>query len=340
MAIGNNNTDSKYVSPFLGYTNYDVQVYTKGANHPVFKISKSFRYNEPTRDFYETDEEFEQATQAHAQNMEAYNAFVESGDKAQKKHAWIEKQMERAEELAKQGKNKSVYASYPIGEETQLDGVPVNLCYKYDEGVDTNKVYLTLVDHKEKEVYRLESSFSKAFRDFIDAIMGVENLNQSVRLKFRQAMKSPDFTEPLMRKVKKGKKTIEKPIYNAEVYTVQGGSWKKVRKVYDVNKDKQNISQMADKDAFVEAMQMAYKKVSEPIENFWIDKIESVLRPRVHSDAEKFINGMGFGVSYSSYDDSTIWFPRYSELTGAPVATPANTPNDGSENDGNGDLPF
>ena len=60
MALGNPNAtkgSKKNESPFKGFENYNVQVYTKNGEN-FFKVERSFIMNAPTEDYFDNEEEF------------------------------------------------------------------------------------------------------------------------------------------------------------------------------------------------------------------------------------------------------------------------------------------
>lgn len=315
MALGNPNSNGNkaYESPIKGFANYNVQVYTKGGEN-VFKVERSFIMNTPNEENFDSEEDYNKAVQEHKKLMAKYEAHLRLCNEkpTEKVNSNFLKRNEKLQSDLEAG-DKIVYGSFPVGNVSMIDGYIFNMSQKLDmisKTEKTEKVYFDLVDFDNKEVYRVNSSFSTATRTWIDSLLNLQDLNQKVQFKFEKEMDAKkDFKEPrldkngdpiiapiLMSEFRDGyyRKRIKPLYYNYEKVTDKKGAVKFTHKCEE-----------PDASQYQDAIKLAIEdNVQVKIVKFFVEKVNNVLIPRVQREIKPLFGEMGYEVEYSKNERS------------------------------------
>lgn len=331
MAIGNQNatgSSKKVESPFKGFTNYNLQVFTKDGEN-VFKIERSFIMNPPKEEMFDSEDEFKKAEAEHSKLMAKYRKHVEKCqlNPTDKDSSYYIRQYERNMRLLSEGGDKVIYASYPADTPTSnmIDGVIFNMSQKLDVISDkqkTEKVYFDLVDFKNKEIYRVNSSFSTATRGWLDSMLRIEDFKNPIQLKFEIEMDSQkDFKEP---KLRDGKQIINAVLMNE---FRDGYYRKKVKPLYyqyeklkEGEKGKKgethkHVCTEPDAQEYHDALQFAIKKsFNGDIIDFFVNKVNNVIIPRIQKSMIELFDEKGYSTEYMK-NEKTSLFTAYFKRT-------------------------
>jgi hypothetical protein len=318
MALGNPNAtkgSKKNESPFKGFENYNVQVYTKNGDN-FFKVERSFIMNAPTEDYFENEEDFLRAEAEHKKLMNKYNKHLSKWleNPTDRENAYYYKQHERNMRILSENDGKVAYGTFPADAPTvsSLDGVIYNMSQKLDVIVSTNqkteKLYFDMVDFNNKQIYRINSSFSTATRNWLDCIMRLDSLKTPIQLKFETEMKpETNFKEP---KMKDGK-----PVVSAVMMSEfrDGYYRKKVKPLYyNYDKDRNHLCEEGDAKEYNDALQFAIKKgFNGDIIQFFVEKTTNLVIPRLQKEMKSFFREMGFEVEYLKNDKIGLFVPNF-----------------------------
>lgn len=318
MALGNPSAtkgSKKNESPFKGFENYNVQVYTKNGEN-FFKVERSFIMNAPTEDYFENEEDFLRAEAEHKKLMNKYNKHLSKWLESpmDRENAAYLKQHERNMRILSEGDGKVAYGTFPADSPTvaSLDGIIYNMSQKLDVIVSTNqkteKLYFDMVDFNNKQIYRINSSFSTATRNWLDSMMRLDSLKSPIQLKFETEMKpESNFKEP---KMKDGK-----PVISAVMMSEfrDGYYRKKVKPLYyNYDKERNHLCEESDAKDYNDALQFAIKKgFNGDIIEFFVKKANEVIIPRLQREMKSYFGEMGFEVEYLKNEKIGLFVPNF-----------------------------
>jgi len=318
MALGNPNAtkgSKKNETPFKGFENYNVQVYTKNGEN-FFKVERSFIMNAPIEDYFDNEEDFLRAEVEHKKLMNKYNKHLSKWLESpmDKESVTYLKQHERNMRILSENEGKIAYGIFPADSPTvsSLDGVIYNMSQKLDIIVSTNqkteKLYFDMVDFNNKQIYRINSSLSTTTRNWLDSMMRLDSFQNSIQLKFETEMKpETNFKEP---KMKDGK-----PVISAVMMSEfrDGYYRKKVKPLYyNYDKERNHLCEESDSKEYNDALQFAIKKgFNGDIIEFFVKKANEVIIPRLQREMKSFFSGIGFEVEYLKNDKIGLFIPNF-----------------------------
>jgi len=259
-------------------------------------VERSFIMNAPTEDYFENEEDFLRAEAEHKKLMNKYNKHLSKWLESpmDRENASYLKQHERNIRILSEGEGKVAYGTFPADSPTitSLDGVIYNMSQKLDVIVSTNqkteKLYFDMVDFNNKQIYRINSSFSTTTRNWLDSIMRLDSLKTPIQLKFETEMKpESNFKEP---KMKDGK-----PVVSAIMMSEfrDGYYRKKVKPLYyNYDKERNHLCEESDAKEYNDALQFAIKK-------------------GFNGDIIEFFVKMGFEVEYLKNDKIGLFIPNF-----------------------------
>jgi hypothetical protein len=165
-----------------------------------------------------------------------------------------------------------------------------------------------MVDFKNKQLYRINSSFSTATRNWLDSMMRLDSFKDSIQLKFETEMKpETNFKEP---KMKDGK-----PVVSAVMMSeFRDGYYRKRVKplYYNYDKERNHLCEESDAKEYNEALQFAIKKgFNGDIIQFFVEKANNVVIPRIQKEMKALFSEMGYDVEYLKNDKIGLFVPNF-----------------------------
>ena len=318
MALGNPNAtkgSKKNESPFKGFENYNVQVYTKNGDN-YFKVERSFIMNAPKEEMFDNEQDFLRAEAEHKKLMNKYNKHLSKWleNPMDKESATYLRQHERNMRILSENEGKVAYGTFPADSPTisSIDGIVYNMSQKLDVIASTNqkteKIYFEMVDFNNKQIYRINSSLSTASRNWLDSMMRLETFKNPIQLKFETEMKpETNFKEP---KMKDGK-----PVVSAVMMSEfrDGYYRKKVKPLYyNYDKERNHLCEESDAKEYNDALQFAIKKgFNGDIIEFFVKKANDTIIPRIQKEMKSLFSEMGYEVEYLKNDKIGLFVPNF-----------------------------
>jgi hypothetical protein len=183
-----------------------------------------------------------------------------------------------------------------------------------------------LVDFKNKEIYRVNSSFSTATRGWLDSMLRIEDFKNPIQLKFEIEMDAQkDFKEP---KLRDGKQIINAVLMNE---FRDGYYRKKVKPLYyqyeklkEGEKGKKgethkHICTEPDAQEYHDALQFAIKKsFNGDIIDFFVNKVNNFIIPRIQKSMVELFDEKGYSVEYMKNEKTELFTPYFKKSGNTP----------------------
>jgi hypothetical protein len=350
MALGNPNGGTQKVeSPFIGFKTFQVQVQTKSSH--CFIAKQIFYAQEPVIESFSNVEEYNDALKLYSSCLEEFNKQLAEAQSKRGTPLADEflKNYSRTESDIREGKN-AVYTLKPI-EVMELDGHLINMYRKVDKGptFSTEKVYFTIADFRNKEIYHINSSYSEFMRMSLDMLLNIDSFNRPIQMKMNLVMDpSKEFKEPKLDA--KGNKQYnakilidfspERGFYTTMVKPLYHNYSKKLdehgKQIFEENKPMfiHDCSE-ADANEYHLGMEAIFEdKNFAKITRFFIKKINNILIPKIQADSKEFFKSIGFLASYEYNDERSIWKMQFKKHSPTLLVEETVAPDDKE------DMPF